>query len=137
MGVGESGMTFTFGEDLSDDLDFVRFKTADTIQDQAYMSDELITSLLSEYSNKQAATVAAARYILTRMAQPKFKADWLEIDPGSSLTIRRKLLEDLISELDPSAESISVDTVNTYRADSGQTAAPDYSTGRDWTGLET
>lgn len=117
-------MAFTFGEDLTDDLDFVRFKTGDTTEAEAFMSDELITSMLTLYETKEAAAVAGARYILNKMAQPKFRADWLEVDPTSAIAMRKKLLEDLIAEVDPASEAISIDSVSTYRADSAMTSEP-------------
>lgn len=91
-------MTFTFIFDLSIDRDYVRFHTGDTSEAEAYLSDELITSLISETGSKQQAVIAGLRYIITKLSKPNVKADWLQVDnktarEGYEVILRNKLKE--------------------------------------------
>lgn len=126
-------MTFTFGSDLTDDLDWLRFKTGDTAADEAYLTDELITSLLAVSASKEAAAVAAVGYILTQFSKPDFKADWLEIKRSTARAGFEKVLARLEAEVGISDTANSFATgqsVQTYRLDSAATEAPDYAGGR-------
>ena len=132
-------MTFTFGSDLSDDLDFVRFKTGDTVQDESFLTDELITSLLATHDTKEEATIAAVKYIITRLSRPDFKADWLEVKNTTARAGFEKMLAELKAEFGLDAYTVdgglSGENVKTYRADSTAIEAPDYTFGRDESGF--
>lgn len=127
-------MTFTYTEDLTDSVDFVRFYTGDTTNGENFLSDEIITSLVSTEGSNEAAVIAALDHIILKLSQPNFQADWLKMDFDKARAGYEAMRNRLIAVFDPSAESISVDGVNTYRADSAQIAEPDYSDGRNWTG---
>lgn len=120
-------MTFTFGADLTVDRDFVRFHTGDTVEAQAYLTDELIASLISVEGSKEAAVIAALNYIITRLSQPNFTADWLTVDLRSARAGYRDLLNSKYGELGITRFTASV--VHVYRADSTATEEPDYSEG--------
>lgn len=92
-------MTFTFTFDLSVERDYVRFHTGDTSEAEAYLSDELITSLISETGSKQQAVISGLRYILIQLSKPNFKADWLQLDYEKAQKSYRQLLADKIREL--------------------------------------
>lgn len=72
-------MTFTYGEDLTVERDFVRFHTGDTVEAESYLSDELITSLIAVEGSKQKAVIASLKHIVTKLSQPDFTADWLQV----------------------------------------------------------
>lgn len=121
-------MTFTYTENLTDDVDFVRFHTGDVVSSQAWMSDELITSLVSTTGSKERAVIAAFRHIITRLSQPNFRADWLQVDNASARAGYEKLLTEKKRELGIS--TITADVVHTYRGDSAATEEPDFTNGR-------
>ena len=121
-------MTFTYGEDLTDDVDFVRFHTGDTVSDQSFLSDEIIASLISTKGSKEAAVIAGLRYITTRLSQPGFKADWLQVDNTEARKGYMAILREKEREFGLSRMTASTKTA--YRADSAETEAPDYEGGR-------
>jgi hypothetical protein len=81
-------MTFTFNENLTTDKDWIRFKTGDVVADESYLSDELIAGVLSDVGTKQKAAVACARHIILRLAQPRVREDWQEVDPKDAVAAR-------------------------------------------------
>ena len=109
-------MTFTYTETLTDDRDFVRFHTGDTVSDQSYLSDEIIASLITAQGSKEAAVIAGLRYITTRLSQPGFKADWLQVDNKSAREGYMQMLREKEREFGLSRMTASTKT--TYRADS-------------------
>ena len=73
-------MTFTFDPTLTEIRDKVRFHLGDTNPDAPRLSNELIEGILAQNSNDIPATVLAAfDYVIAQLAQPDFKADWLEV----------------------------------------------------------
>lgn len=121
-------MAFTYTEDLTVERDFVRFHTGDTVEDQSFLSDAIITSLLATEASKEAAVISAVRYIMTRLAQPNFTADWLTIDNEAAREGYRLILREKEREFGLSSMVTSEKTA--YREDSAQTSAPDYEGGR-------
>jgi hypothetical protein len=125
-------MTFTYGEDLTDDADFVRFHTGDVVEGENFLSDGIITSLLATSASREAAVIASLRHIILRLSQPNFKADWLQVDSATARTGYETALADKMKEF--GFGKLAVVVRNTYRADSAQTTEPDFSGGRP--GLE-
>lgn len=121
-------MAFTYTENLSIPRDFVRFYTGDVIESQSFLSDEIIASLITAEGSQEAAVIAGLQYILTRLSQPDFRADWLEVDYATARTGYEQALVEMMRKFGVS--SLVVDGVNTYRADSAATTPPDYSAGR-------
>jgi hypothetical protein len=120
-------MTFTFALPFTDNSR-VRFHTGDTTETTAFLSDELITALITEEGSWQSATIAALQYIIMQLSDPKFTADWLEVDSSEAVkAYERRLLE---KRQEFGISQISAEIVYTYRADSGQTEESDYSNGR-------
>lgn len=117
-------MTFTYGEDLTDDADFVRFHTGDTESDGAFLSDEIITSLLATHDTKQDAVIAALKFIVTKLSKPDFKAGELEIKYSTSYY--KDLLKMKQDEFGLTDNTLTVSTYYTWRPDSDQTEAPTY-----------
>ena len=121
-------MTFTYTEDLSVSRDFVRFHTGQVVDEQSFLSDEIIASLVSTTGSKEAAALAGIRHIISRLSTPNFRADWLQIDNESARRGYEKLLTDKKNELGLGLPVASA--VHTYRVDSAQTEAPDFTNGR-------
>jgi hypothetical protein len=121
-------MAFTFAEDLSLDRDYVRFHSADTIEDQSVLSDALITSMVSVEGTKQKAVIAAIQYKIGLFSQPNFKADWLQVDNRTAVASLKDLLKEKRAELGVAQYTATVTHV--YRADSAAIAEPDYTDGR-------
>lgn len=109
-------MTFTFAGDLSDDIDFVRFHTGDTVEDQSYMSDELITSLIEDEGTKQKAVIAGIEYIIQMLSKPDFKADWLSVSNKDAREGYEKMLSTKKKKF--GLGGITASAVYTYRVDS-------------------
>lgn len=91
-------MTFTFTSDLTVANDYVRFHCGDTVEAEAFLSDEIITSLVATSSSNNAAVIAALRYILTQLSKPNFKADWLQVDFKTAREGYQKTLNDKLKE---------------------------------------
>lgn len=121
-------MTFTYSEDLSVERDFVRFHTGDVVQGQAFLSDEIIASLIAQEGSREAAVIGGLKHIISRLNQPTFRADWLQVSYKDAADGYRAMLREKQREFGLNA--ITASSVATYRADSGQTESPDYSNGR-------
>lgn len=116
-------MTFTFGEDLTDAGDYVRFHAGDTV-DPGIMSDELITSLIAVEGSNNAAVIAGLKYIIMQFSRPNFKADWLSVDNKTAREGYEKALKDKCQEFGISLMTAS--TTHTYRADSDADEEPEW-----------
>lgn len=121
-------MTFTYTQDLTVPRDFVRFYSGDTVEASSLLSDEIIASLIATTGGQETAVIAALRHILTRMSQPDFRADWLQVDYAAARAGVRARLAD--AERQFGTDALAVESVNTYRADSATTTSPDFSDGR-------
>ena len=115
-------MTFTYGEDLTDNGDFVRFHSGDTVSAQAYLTDEIITSILAVESSKQHAVIAAIQYIVARLSQPNFSADWLTVSHEQARKGYETVLAMKRREFGISKHVVS--TTHVYRVDSDATEEP-------------
>lgn len=120
-------MSFTFDETLSTDLAKVRFHTGDTDANGYYLSDALITALVSANAGVGGAVVASLKYILSQLSKPNFTADWLTVDLATARAGIEELLE--LKRREFGIASITASTTNTYRADSRQIEEPDYTNG--------
>lgn len=121
-------MAFTYAEDLSIERDYVRFHTGDTIEAESFLSDAVITSLITSEGSKQKAVIAAIQYMIARLSQPNFKADWLQVDNRTAVQSLKDLMTLKRTEL--SVPRFEATVVHVYRADSAATEEPDYSEGR-------
>lgn len=109
-------MTFTYTGDLTDDTQWVRFETGDTTSDQAFLTDEVIDSLIAREGTVQKAVIKCFQYIITQLSKPDFKADWLSVTNGEARKGYEKMLSDKRREYGLNPVSASV--VYTYRSDS-------------------
>lgn len=121
-------MTFSYDEDLTDDVDFVRFHTGDVVEGESFLSDEIIASLVTTKGSKEAAVIAGIRHIIQRLSQPNFRADWLQIDNKSAREGYQAMLADKQAEF--GLNTLVGGVVRPYREDSAQVEAPDYTDGR-------
>lgn len=109
-------MSFTYAGDLSVNRDWVRFEIGDTTQDQAWLTDEVIASLISTTGSKEAAVIKGLKYIITQLSKPDFRADWLSITNGDA----RKGYESMLTEkrIEYGLNNVTSSVVLTYRSDS-------------------
>ncbi len=121
-------MAFTYTSDLTTDINFIRFKTGDTVEAQGFIDDETITALVTLEGSKEAATIAALTFIIARLSQPDFKADWLQVSHQSARQGYEGLREELRQEFGLS--QITAVAHYTFRGDSAATAEPDFTDGR-------
>lgn len=121
-------MSFSYGEDLTVSVDFVRFHTGDVVSGQNFLSDEIIASLVDTAGSNEAAVIAALKHIITRLSQPNFTADWLKIEHQQARQGYEKMLAEKKNEF--GIGGIRVTTTHVYRADSAQTEEPDFTDGR-------
>ena len=108
--------TFTYGFDLTQNIDFVRFETGDTTEGEHYLADELITSLVSTSGSSEAAVVKALAYIIMQLSKPDFKADWLSISNAEARKGYQQMLAEKKKEY--GLGGITAGVVYTYRVDS-------------------
>ena len=117
-------MTFSYGEDLTDANDYVRFHTGDTDSDGYFMSDELITSLVAVEGSNNAAVIAGLKYIISQLSRPDFRADWLQVSNHEARKGYEALLDEKRRDFGQNTRSASA--VVTYRRDSYQDSGVDY-----------
>lgn len=120
-------MTFTYTLPFND-ISRVRFNTGQTVSGETFMSDEEINAVITEAGGWQGAVIASLKFIIMRLSQPNFKADWLQVDNETARKGYEAMLADKINELGIS--SVSAEAVHVYRADSGLIEEPDFSAGR-------
>lgn len=124
-------MSFTYTEDLTNNRDFVRFHTGDTIEDQSFLSDGIITSLLATEPSKQHAVLMGVRYIIRQLSKPDFRADWLQVSHASARAGYEKMFKQLEAQFGLKlGGGIGTSNVSTYRGDSETISEPDYTGGR-------
>ena len=120
-------MSFSFDSSLASDLALVRFHIGDTDSDGYFLEDETITALLTSTGSVGGASIACIRYIISQLANPDFKLDWMSV----SMAEARKGYEDLLKrkaqEFGISATGVSMSSVisQPYRADSLQDSDED------------
>lgn len=120
-------MAFTFDPSLGTDLSLVRFHTGDTDSTNYYLEDATITALLTSQTSVGGAVIASIRFILARLSQPNFRADWLQVDLASARKGYTALLAEKQQEFGIGAITSTVTHV--YRADSTGSEEPDYTGG--------
>lgn len=111
-------MTFTYTP-ISTDRDRMRFHLGDTDADSAKFSDEELDGVLVEYVDYKPAVLACIRSMIARMAQPDFKADWLDVKPSTAVAAWQALLALKAGEFGlSSGRSFGSGVTNVIRADS-------------------
>lgn len=108
-------MSFTYSGDLTAPVDYVRFHTGQTVEGESFISDEEIQSLLETEGSAQAAVIAALGYIVSRLSQPDFRADWLQIDHAEARQGYEGLLARKRAELGQGG--LTAKAITTYRRD--------------------
>lgn len=115
-------MTFSYTP-IATDADRVRFHLGDTDPAAAKFSDEEIAGVLAEFGTYQKAVLACIRNLITRLSQPDFKADWLQVTNGSAITSWRKLYDEKSAEFGLTVGRSSTSGVtNVVRGDSDMTS---------------
>lgn len=119
-------MTFTYdpGAATPTDVTRVRAYIGDTVEDEAYLTDEEINLFIADGGTWQAAVVLSIKAILRKLSQPNFRADWLQMDYKAARDGFKDALKEARREFNVSAVSSSSQAV--YRSDSLQDEAPDW-----------
>lgn len=116
-------MSFSYTPQAVNDITRVRFHTGDTLEAEAYLSDEEIQMMIDEEGGWKPAVIAALKFIIAKLSQPNFDADWLKVDLESARRGYQALLKQKAAEL--GVTLISARSQPTYRSDSLQTEAPE------------
>jgi len=83
-------VTFTYTPSSTpSDLTRVRFHTGQTVEAESFLTDEDISMILAEEGTWQKAVIASIKFIMARLSQPNFKADWLQVDNKAARVGRR------------------------------------------------
>jgi len=118
-------MTFTYSPSATPtDLTRVRFHTGQTVSAESFLSDEEIAMMIAEETTWKPAVIAGLKFIILKLSQPDFQADWLKVSNGTARAGYQLVLNEKRREFGISA--ITATAVHTYRADSLATEAPDY-----------
>lgn len=118
-------MTFTYAPAAPDDITRVRFHTGQTLEAESFLTDEDISFQISEAGSWQKAVITCLQYIITKLSQPNFKADWLSVDNASARAGYENMLAEKRREFGIPAVTGRAQAV--YRGDSLQTDVPE-----DW-----
>lgn len=117
-------MTFSYNP-FATDKDRVRFHIADTVVDEAWLSDEEINAIIVEAGNSwQAAVIMALEYILFKLSGPNVQADWLTISTETARAGYEKML--LLKRRELKQPAFTAGITHRWRKDSNQTEAPTY-----------
>jgi hypothetical protein len=116
-------MTFTFTDDLTDNGDYVRFHTGDTVS-PGFMSDALIDSLIAVEGTPNKAVIAGLKYIIAQLSRPDFRADWLQVSSADARQGYQAMLAEKRAEL--GIARLTTTVTHTYRADSDADEEPDW-----------
>jgi len=118
-------MTFTYTPSSTPtDLTRVRFHTGQTVEGESFLTDEEIAMLIAEEGSWQKAAIAGIQFIIMRLSQPDFKADWLQVTNSQARAGYVKLLAQKRAQL--GVVAITASAVHVYRADSLATESPTY-----------
>jgi len=121
---------FNFDSSLTDNVSLVRFHIGDTDEDGYFVDDETIDYWLTQ-GTVGSAVIACIKYILSQLARPDFRLDWMSV---SGMASAKKGYEDLLFRKETEFGLRSVIPTSTitspYRADSLQdtddTSYPNY-----------
>jgi hypothetical protein len=116
-------MAFTYTPSATpSDRDRVRFHVGDTVEAQHYLEDEDIEMLLAEAGTWQRAVIGGLKYIIARLSQPNFRADWLQVDHKSAREGYERMLVQKRQEFGIAA--ITATAVSVRRSDSVRGCEP-------------
>lgn len=119
-------MTFTY--DLSTDIGVMRLYLQDTDGAAPRWTDEELQYFLTDKGAVKPAVILALKLKELDFANPDYRDGQLEeSDHAEAAATLRKLRQTLQNEFGIS--ELTVSSGHVYRADSGQTEAPDYSEG--------
>ena len=80
--------------------------------------------MIAEEGTWQKAVIAGIQFIIGKLSQPDFQADWLKVTNSSARSGYVQLLGEKRRAF--GVPAITASTVNTYRGDSLATESPDY-----------
>lgn len=113
-------MAFTYTPEAPTDLTRVRWHSGQTVEAESFVSDAEIAFALAEEGSWRKAVISVIKFIIARLSQPNFKADWLQVDNATARAGFETLLAAKRAELGIPAITGSVQSV--YRSDSNPNA---------------
>lgn len=118
-------MSFSYTP-IATDRDRMRFHLGDTDEASAKFSDEELDGALVEFVDYQSATLACIRSMIARLAQPDFKADWLDVKLSSAVATWKSLLATKSAEFGlTNGRAFGSGVTNVVRSDSDMTSWDD------------
>ena len=114
-------MTYSYDINLANDEDLVRFHIGDTNTNGNYLEDETITAQLTITGSVGGATIACLKYIITQLASPDFKQDWMSVSNKEARAGFEMILKNKAQEFGISLGASMTSTIkHPYRDDSDQ-----------------
>ena len=125
-------MTFTYS--LSTDIGKIRLHINDTDSTAVKLTDEEIQYAIDSKGSVGGAVVWCIQFLMAKVADPNFTADWLQVDNAAAYKSLASLLALKRQEfgIPVTGQVVLATSVHTYRVDSQQDEDADYSvTGDD------
>lgn len=114
-------MTYSFDASLGTDVSLVRFHIGDNHAEGYFLEDETIQYWVTTKGSVAGAVIECIKYIITQLAVPDFKLDWMSVSNAEALKGYERLLKDKAQELGISLGLRASATISLpYRADSLQ-----------------
>jgi hypothetical protein len=113
---------------LTEDVGKVRLHINDTDVTAPKLTDEEITYALTLGGSVNGAVIQCLLWLLVKLSDPNFTADWLTVDNASAFKSMNSLLS--LKRAEFGIAAITTTSAHTYRADSAATEAPDFTDGR-------
>lgn len=114
----------TFTDSLSTDIGKVRLHINDLDSTNVKLTDEAIQYALDEQSTVGGAVIWCIQFLIAKLSDPNFTADWLTVDNASAVKSLRELMADKRQEFGISA--VTATTAYAWRPDSNLTEAPTF-----------
>ena len=110
-------MTFSFDENLADDVSLTRFHIGDTDDAGHFLEDETIQYHI-DAGTVGSAVIACIRFIIMQLSRPDFKQDWLSVDNASAKAGYETMLKIKAQEFGIQTSSPATSIGYPHRADS-------------------
>ena len=110
-------MTFSFDENLADDVSLTRFHIGDTDDAGHFLEDETIQYHI-DAGTVGSAVIACIRFIIMQLSRPDFKQDWLSVDNASAKAGYETMLKIKAQEFGIRTSSPATSIEYPHRADS-------------------
>lgn len=116
-------MAFTYTPAAVNDTTRVRWHTAQTVEAESFVSDAEITMAISEEGSWRKAVVSVLKFIIAKLSQPDFTADWLKVSNAEARAGFETLLA--LKRQEFGIPAITARAQMVYRSDSSDDAVPE------------